>query len=223
MAAGRQRTRTVEHADVVEPQEAAAENVFALGILAVHPPGEIQQKLLECAREKCPVTLAVRRRDLVRAPARPCMHGRIDVAECEFVRGNLTVRVHVPLAQEQHELVLRELRIHPRERNHVKRQVPCGVPRIFPFVRHRNYVSIVEVQPLGVTPVPTAGGWRRHVGVALQPVFDDVMVKLLAPEQPGVGLPDNAAFFLCHARRNALVVEFVSLPDTLREDLINIL
>ena len=51
-AAGRQRRRAVEHADVVEPEEAALEDVAALGVLAVHPPGEVQHQLVEDALEE---------------------------------------------------------------------------------------------------------------------------------------------------------------------------
>src|SRR6516162_1357531 len=43
MAAGRQRSRSVEYADVVETKETALENVHALGVLTIHPPGEVQQ------------------------------------------------------------------------------------------------------------------------------------------------------------------------------------
>src|SRR6266581_4288284 len=37
----------VEGADVVEPQESTLEDVVALGVLAIDPPGEIDQQLLE--------------------------------------------------------------------------------------------------------------------------------------------------------------------------------
>ena len=47
--AGRQRGRAVEHADVVEAEEAALEDVLALGVLAVDPPREVQQQLVEDA------------------------------------------------------------------------------------------------------------------------------------------------------------------------------
>ena len=52
VAARRQRRAAIEHADVVEAQEAALEDVHAFGILAVHPPGEVQQQLLEDALEE---------------------------------------------------------------------------------------------------------------------------------------------------------------------------
>jgi hypothetical protein len=43
------------------------------------------------------------------------MHRRVDVAKCPFVRGDLAVRVHVPLAQHQDQLALREVWIDHRQ------------------------------------------------------------------------------------------------------------
>ena len=60
--------RAVERADVVEAEEAALEDVVALGVLAVDPPGEVQQQLVEDALEE--VVVAVGRRSRTRA-ARP--------------------------------------------------------------------------------------------------------------------------------------------------------
>ena len=62
-----------------------------------------------------------------------------------------------------------------------------------------------------------AGGGSGAVGVALQPVVDDVVVELLAPEEPGVSLPGDAALVLRGARRHAVGVEVVGLPDSSRE------
>ena len=42
----------VEDADVVEPEEAALEDVVALGVLAVDPPREVEQQLVEDALEE---------------------------------------------------------------------------------------------------------------------------------------------------------------------------
>ena len=93
----------VEHADVVQSEKAALEDVAAAGVLAVHPPGEIQHQLVENALEKgrspCPFSAAV---DLVDAPGGPGMHRRIDVAERPFIGGQLAVRMHVPFARQQH-------------------------------------------------------------------------------------------------------------------------
>ena len=47
VAAGGQRSAAVEDADVVEAEEAALEDVLAEAVLAVDPPGEVQQQLVE--------------------------------------------------------------------------------------------------------------------------------------------------------------------------------
>src|SRR6188472_3159575 len=58
MATCRQRRTTVEYSDVVESQESALEHVHPLGVLAIHPPGEIQQQFVEDALEEDEVTCA---------------------------------------------------------------------------------------------------------------------------------------------------------------------
>ena len=60
LPAGRQRRAAVKHADVVEPEESALENVVAFGVLAIDPPGEIQQQFVEYAFEKFVSPLPVR-------------------------------------------------------------------------------------------------------------------------------------------------------------------
>src|SRR5439155_12187838 len=60
VAAGRQRLRAVEDSDVVEAEEAAGEEVLAFSVLAVHPPREVEQQLLEGAGKEAPVALAAR-------------------------------------------------------------------------------------------------------------------------------------------------------------------
>src|SRR5205823_13009625 len=57
-SAGRQRFRAVENADVIEPEETARKEVVAFGVFAVHPPGEVEQQLLEHAFKKRGVALA---------------------------------------------------------------------------------------------------------------------------------------------------------------------
>ena len=46
VATGRQRRTAVEDADVVQAQEAALEDVPARAVLAVDPPGEVEQELV---------------------------------------------------------------------------------------------------------------------------------------------------------------------------------
>ena len=47
-----QRRRAIEHPDVVEAEEATMEDVAPLGVLAVHPPREVQQELPEHGLEE---------------------------------------------------------------------------------------------------------------------------------------------------------------------------
>ena len=91
--------------------------------------------------------------DLVDPPRRPGVHRRVDVAERPFIGRQLPVRVHVPFAGQQHELVLGEIRVDQREGHAVEREVPGGVPRVFPLVRHRDDVGVVEMPPIGVAAV----------------------------------------------------------------------
>src|SRR6266853_5639526 len=108
MTAGRQLAAAVEDPDVVEPEEAALEHVAALRILAVDPPGEVQHQLVEHALQECQVALApaLLAVNLEYAPRGPGMHRRVDVPEGPLVGGYLPVRVHVPLARQEHELRL---------------------------------------------------------------------------------------------------------------------
>ena len=110
-AATGQRVRSIKHPDVIQSEESAAEDVSSLDILAVHPPGEIQQQLLECPLQEKQVPLALLVRDLVNPPHRPGMHGWVHIREIPLVRRELPVRVHVPLAKQEQKLLLREIRI----------------------------------------------------------------------------------------------------------------
>ena len=106
------------------------------------------------------------------------MDGRIDVAEVPLIRGQLSVGMHVPLAQEQHKLFFGEAGIEKRERNHMKRQVPGRIPRILPVVRHGNHVIVVQVSPIMVAPMQSLLRRWRTRRIAIQPVAHIVMIKL---------------------------------------------
>ena len=156
VAAGGQRRGAVEHADVVEPEEAAFEHVGAGAILAVDPPGEVHQQLGEGVLEELDVAAAAAALlvDQVELHRGPRVHRRIDVAEVPLVGGQLAVRVQVVVAQHQIELLLGEVGIDHAQRNHVERQVPRRVPRVFPLVRHRDDVVVEHVRPLAVAHAP---------------------------------------------------------------------
>src|SRR5439155_4267921 len=134
-AAGRQLRAAIEDADVVEAEESALEDVVADDVLAVHPPGEVEQQLVKDLFEEHVVgALAVALLDLVDPPGGPGVYRRIDVAERPFVRRDLTVGMHVPLAQQELELALGEITIDEGERDAVEREVPRRVPGILPLV-----------------------------------------------------------------------------------------
>ena len=181
VSAGRQLRAAVEDADIVEPEEPALEDVAPLGVLAVHPPGEVQHQLVEDAFEKGDVALAAMRLavDLIDPPCRPAVHRRVDVVERPFIGGELPVGVHVPFAGQQHELLLGEFRVDHCEGDAVKREVPGRIPRVFPLVRHQDHVGIEQMPPIVVAAVLMALGRRGLRGVAAQPLAHVERVELL--------------------------------------------
>ena len=105
-AAGGQRRTAVEHADVVQPQKAALKDIASLGVLAVHPPGEVQQQLVEDPLQKSHVAHVLRigfpplfAVQLEYAPGGPGMDRRIHIAKLPFVGRQLAIGVHVPFAR----------------------------------------------------------------------------------------------------------------------------
>jgi len=87
-----QRGGSIEHPDIVEPQEAALEHVPASFVLAIDPPSEVEQQFLKDALQKDAIALArAPLVDLVDTPRRPGVHRRIDVAESPLVRRELPV------------------------------------------------------------------------------------------------------------------------------------
>ena len=153
VAAGRQRRAAVEDADVVEAEEAALEDVVPLGSLRFTHQVKLSSSFWKTRSRKARSARAGDPAvDLVDAPGRPGVDGRVDVAEGPFVGGQLAVRVHVPLARQLRQLQLGELGIDQRQRDAVEGEVPRGVPRVLPLVRHRDDVRVVEVLPAVVAP-----------------------------------------------------------------------
>src|SRR5215469_7298099 len=183
MSAGGKGCRTVENTDVVEAQEAPLENVGAVRIFAIDPPGEIEQLLVKDSFEKGAVgSAADAPLDFVNAPGGPGMHGRIYVAESPFVGGQLPVGMHIPFAEEKNELLLGEVRIYEGNRNAMEREVPGGVPGVLPLVRHGDDVLVVEVHPVFVAAAPALDGGLGPGRIAFKPVTNIVVIKLLGPE-----------------------------------------
>ena len=87
------------------------------------------------------------------------MNRRVHIAERPLVGGQLTVRVHIPLAHQQDELALGKLGVNFRQRHAMKGKVPCCEPWVFPFVRHGNHIGVVQMLPVTVTTMFAL--WRR--------------------------------------------------------------
>ncbi len=189
--AGRQRVGAVEHRDVVQAEKTALEHVVALAVLAIDPPGVVQQQLVKHPFEKMEIAPAAL--NPFGAKHFQGAHGvyrRIDVAERPFVGGNLPVGVEVVFLQHQFDLILGEIDIDQRQRGAVVSQIPGREPGIFPLVGHGDDIGRLEMSPGAVAaPFPTVG--RREV-VAVQPAGHVVMEELLAPDHAGQGLAQNA-------------------------------
>ncbi len=74
----------VDRPDIVQPQEAALEEVVALLVLEVDPPREVDEELVEDPAEKVDVATTVDGEDLESGPG---LHGRVDIPEIPLVGG----------------------------------------------------------------------------------------------------------------------------------------
>ena len=163
VAAGGQRGAAVEDADVVEAEEAALEHVLAEAVLAVHPPGEVQQQLVERRLEEIEVHLAAQGLlGAMQEERRKGVDRRVHVAEVPLVGRHLAVGVQVGAAEHQVHLLLGEVGVDDRERQRVEGQVPGRVPGVLPLVGHRDDVLVQHVEPLrvpGSRDIRNAAGW----------------------------------------------------------------
>ena len=218
-----QRSGPVEDADIVHAEEATFEDVQAARVLAVHPPGEIEQQLGENPLEKPAVAFAVALPlRIVEAQSRPGLHGRIDVAEVPFVSRQLPVRVHVPGLAEQDQLTLGVLQIEISQRGQMKGPVPARKPGKLPFVGHRDDVFHGGMNPLVVAPGVAGPGWLGFCRVTIQPFRDVVIVVLLRPKDARESLALNAAQVLVQHLGLQLGIESVGLGFAQAEDLVEI-
>src|SRR5260370_11760505 len=107
MPSGGQWLRTIEHSNIVETQKAALKHVHAIRILAIYPPREIQQEFVKHTLKETSVGAPANAFfNFVNAPRSPRVHWRIDVPERPLISRQLPVRMHIPLAQQQNNLVL---------------------------------------------------------------------------------------------------------------------
>src|SRR6516225_12496601 len=107
---------------------------------------------MEAFFEESPISdTCTRLSHVVNTPDSPGMHRRIQMGELPFVSGNLPAGMLELLEQHQKQLFFCELRVDQCERYGVKRQVPCGKPRVFPFVWHGQHAHGIEVPPMPVS------------------------------------------------------------------------
>ena len=220
VTSGRQRGAAVEHANVVEAEEPALEDVLAEPVLAVDPPGEVQHELVERRPEEIDVHLASQRLlGAMEEQRRKGVDRRVHVTEVPLVGRDLPVRVQVGPAEHQFHLLLGEVGIHDRERERVKRQVPGRVPGVLPLVGHRDDVPVQHVEPLRVAGISISV--MQGIGVVLvQPVVTVEEEELLAPEHAGEGLTHHAGGVFAHGRRRDRLVELVGFTQPVSKELI---
>ena len=139
------------------------------------------------------------------------MHRWIDVTEIPLVGGDLSVGMRIEVPQHQQKLILGKIKVHQRKGNRMKSQVPRCIPGIFPFVGHRNDVSVQHVEPLGIANVLLIRSGQRMTFMFLGPTVEVEIVVLLAPQHPGQSLAVHAAFILTQRMRGDSVVEFVGI------------
>src|SRR5450631_3040898 len=106
---------------------------------------------MEDALQEVNVARSARSADLIDTPGGPGMDRWVDVRKSKFVSRNLAVRMHVPLPQKQLQLLFREGGVKMGKWQHVEREIPSGKPGILPFIRHRNHVPAVHLQPIVIS------------------------------------------------------------------------
>ena len=222
-APGGQRGAAVEDADVVEAEEAALEHVLAEAVLAVRPPGEVQQQLVEGRLEEIDIGLAAQGLlGAMEEQGRPGMDRRVHVAEVPLVGGELAAGMQVHPLQHQFHLLLGEVGVHDRQRQRVEGQVPGRVPGILPLVGHRDDVLVQHVEPLRVPRVAISG--MERVGVVLvQPVVAVEEEELLAPEHAGQRLAHHVGRVFTHRWRRDRLVKLIGFTKPVGEDFIKLL
>src|SRR6266699_4746344 len=123
VASSGERRRTVKDSNIVEAQESTLKDIRAVRIFAIYPPSEIQEQLVKNLFEESAIGDATHPPlDFIDAPRGPGVHWRVHIAECPFIGRQLPVRVHVPLAEKQNELLFCEIRVNQRQWYAMERQ-----------------------------------------------------------------------------------------------------
>ena len=90
-------------------------DVVAFAVLAIDPPGEVEQQFVEDPFEEGAVSFpGDALLNLIDALGGPGMHGRVHIPKGPLVGRELTIGMHIPLAQEQEELLFGKVRVNQR-------------------------------------------------------------------------------------------------------------
>src|SRR5215472_9380584 len=218
MTAGRQWRAAVEDPDIVEPEKAAFVEIAALAVFAIDPPAEVRRQLAKDPLQEFEIGLAAQcLLGPVEKDRGPTVHRWIDITEIPFIGWDLSGWMQVKPEKQQVELLLGKIDVDRGERNGVKRQIPSGEPRIFPFIRHRDDMAADHVEPL-VVPDPAAR--PSHIdAVLLEPFVYIVKEILLAPQHAGQRLSHHIGCIVAGTGRGDRPIELVGLAPARLEDL----
>src|SRR6266571_4362188 len=67
-------------------------------------------------------------------------------------------------------------------------EIPRGIPRVLPLVRHRNHVGVVNVRPVAVAAVLALFGRSRLRRIAGKPIPLRIVIELFGPQESSKGL-----------------------------------
>ena len=205
------------------PRKPALEDVLAEAVLAVHPPGEVQEQLVERRPEEIEIRLAAKGLlGAVQEERREGVDRGVHVAEVPLIGRHLAAGVQVDALEHQFHLLLGEVGVDDRERKRVEGQVPCRVPGVLPLVGHGDDVLVQHVEPLRVPGIVIAG--MEGVGVVLvQPVVTVEEEELFAPEHAGEGLAHHVGRVFTHGGWRDRLIELIGFTKPLRKDFIKLL
>ena len=90
-------------------------------------PVEVQDQLMEASGQEIKVPLSPWSDHLEHPEHCPCMDRGIHVTELELIGWDLSIGSHIPLSEEEDELILGKLRVYLRKGDHVEGQVPGSI------------------------------------------------------------------------------------------------
>ena len=102
-------------------------------------------------------------------------------------------------------------------------EIPRRVPRVFPLVRHRDDVGVVEMAPLMVSCLAPLRRWWWKIRIAVEPGSHLVVVVLFRPQHSRQCLPHDVPGIIGKILRDDAGVKLVGLANALREDSIEAL